>query len=722
MAEVGQESRRLRTFLIGASVVLLVLLVFQLSRSATSDGTSGSLLEQVVYLLPFVLAAGSSVAAALRSPRGDDRRFWLLLSAVLWFVLLLEVAYVIWSMRGEREVMVAGPWGFILALVPAVIFAYLLATLSRATEAALPSRLHYFATGLLASILIFLMTYGMLVEPFLDSIGLTDHVVQAQTAFRTAIGFAVLLGTFLNVGALKATAWRRWELLTVGGIAVYALGLCLEPLLVASEMGWPSYAEQIAEALWMTGQYLVFVGAVLYLNDDVHGVPVRRHVPTSLLANGWTAIAFDTFALVSTMGILAGAFVADSEFERAMYLASASVLTVLFVCREVFGAIASGRLLNASVIDEPTKLYNARHFVDTLEAEIDIAVRTGEPLSIAIIDLDDLELMDTVEGFGSSDRVIRTAASAIRSVIGRELFAARLGWDQFGLLIPESTGALAAPRVDRMRAAVLAATGVTASAGIATFPTHAIDRTELSRVAEGALYHAKEHGKDRTVVYDPTVVRHLSVDERIASLERQNQLGAVRALAAAVDRREPGTRHHSHHVAELCLTVGRALGLSEEELQALDLAALLHDVGYIGVPERILRKPGALTPTEWAHIHEHTVLGERIVEATGLAVAVPWVRSHHERWDGAGYPDGLIGEQIPLPARILAVCDAYDAMTHERPFRRALTRQAALQEIDLNMGTQFEPRVAEVFIRLLASGEESPSVSLLLSPQRDTTS
>ncbi len=722
MPEVGLESRRLRIFLICAGVLLAVLLVFQLSHPATSDGVPGSVLEQIVYLLPFLLAAGSSAAAALRSPRGDDRRFWVLLSAVLWFLLVLEVTYVIGSMQGDREIMVSGPWGFILAVIPAVIFAYLLASLSRATEAALPSRLHYFATGLLASMLIFLMTYGMLVEPFLDSIGLTDHVVQAQTAFRTAIGFAVLLGTFLNVGALKATAWRRWELLTVGGIAVYALGLCLEPLLVASEMGWPSYAEQIAEALWMAGQYLVFLGAVFYLNDDVHGVPVRRHVPTSLLANGWTGIAFDTFALVSTMGILAGAFLADSVFERRMYVASAIVMTLLFVCREVFGAIASGRLLNASVVDEPTRLYNARHFVETLDAEIDISVRTGEPLSIAVIDLDDLELMDTVEGFGASDRVIRTAASAIRSMIGRELFAARLGWNQFGLLLPETTGALAVPRVDRIRAAVLAATGVTASAGIATFPAHAIERMELSRVAEGALYHAKEHGKDRTVVYDAAVVRHLSVDERIASLERQNHLGAVRALASAVDRREPGTRHHSHHVAELSITVGRALGLAEEELHALDLAALIHDVGYIGVPERILRKTGALTPTDWAHVREHTLLGERIVEATGMTIALPWVRSHHERWDGDGYPDGLAGDQIPLPARILAVCDAFDAMTHERPFRRAMTRHAALQEIDLNMGTQFDPRVAEALIRLIGAEAQSPSASLLMSPQRDTNS
>jgi len=118
-------------------------------------------------------------------------------------------------------------------------------------------------------------------------------------------------------------------------------------------------------------------------------------------------------------------------------------------------------------------------------------------------------------------------------------------------------------------------------------------------------------------------------------------------------------------------------------------------------------------------VHEHTRLGERIVEATGLTDALPLVRGHHERWDGAGYPDGLIAEEIPLPARILAVCDAYDAMTHERPFRRALTRHAALQEIDLNMGTQFDPRVAEAFIRLVGAEGESQSTAFLLSAHQD---
>jgi diguanylate cyclase (GGDEF)-like protein len=714
MSDEGATSQRRATMLVGAWVLLAGLLVFQLTRQPVSDDAGTRLLEELVYLLPFCLAVGSSAVAARRSPKGDDRRFWVLLSATLVFVLLLEIAYVVEVSRGTPSVMITGVWAFVFAAVPALIFAYLLASLSRATEASWASRLQYAASGLIASIIVYLLTYGILVAPFLDRIGLTDHAAQAQAAFRTAIGITVLIGTFLNVGALKATAWRRWEMLTVGGIALYALGLCLEPVLIASELGWTSYAEQIAEALWMAGQYLIFLGAVLYLADRVHGVPVRRHVPTLVLAGGWSAIAFDAAALISTMTLLAVSLLTESVFEQRLYLVGSIVLAALFICREVFGAIASGRLLNASVIDHVTRLYNARQFPESLESEIDIAIRTGEPLSVVLLDLDGLELMDTVEGLGSSDRVITAAATAIRGMADRGLFAARLGWDVFGLLMAETPGSVAAAWADRIRAAVHAATGVTASAGVATFPTDAIERTELLRLAEGALYHAKEHGKDRTVVYDELIVRHMNADERIASLERRNQLAAVRALAAAVDGRERGTEHHSQRVAELCVMVGRALGLAEEELQALDLAALLHDVGYIGVPERILSKPGPLTAAEWAHVREHTVLGERILESAGLGPALPWIRSHHERWDGSGYPDGLASEGIPLQARILAVCDSFDAMTHDRSFRQAMTKQAALQEIDLNMGIQFDPRVAEAFIRVISAADEAAYAAQLL--------
>jgi len=197
-------------------------------------------------------------------------------------------------------------------------------------------------------------------------------------------------------------------------------------------------------------------------------------------------------------------------------------------------------------------------------------------------------------------------------------------------------------------------------------------------------------------------VEALDADERIRKLEEQSELAAVRALAAAVDARDSATQYHSRNVAALAVRVAQSLELSHDTTRLLEVAALLHDVGKIGVADAILRKRGALTAVERRDIEEHPVLGERILASNRFDEILPWVRGHHERWDGTGYPDGLAGEDIPLEARILALCDAYDAMTSERPYRNALTPDAAIQELDLCIGTQFDPVLADVFIRMIS--------------------
>jgi len=172
--------------------------------------------------------------------------------------------------------------------------------------------------------------------------------------------------------------------------------------------------------------------------------------------------------------------------------------------------------------------------------------------------------------------------------------------------------------------------------------------------------------------------------------------------------RQPALEDHSSEVARLCLRVGRRLAMNGEGLDALARAAELHDIGKVAIPESILEKPGALDDAEWALMRQHTILGERI-----LGAAPAWrpvaaiVRATHERWDGAGYPDGLRAERIPLAARIIAVCDAYEAMTSDRCYRRGRTREAARAELRREAGRQFDPEIVElVLVELAASGAE----------------
>jgi HD-GYP domain-containing protein (c-di-GMP phosphodiesterase class II) len=170
-------------------------------------------------------------------------------------------------------------------------------------------------------------------------------------------------------------------------------------------------------------------------------------------------------------------------------------------------------------------------------------------------------------------------------------------------------------------------------------------------------------------------------------------------LMRSLEAREPGLHDHSSGVADLSRRIGRRFGLGAEELDELVRAAELHDVGKVGIPDAILNKPAALDKIEWEFMHQHTILGERILNAApALRPVGTIVRSTHERWDGAGYPDGLAGKQIPLGARIVAVCDAYESMVSDRPYRRALGHGWACQELRREAGTQFDPAVVDAFL------------------------
>jgi HD-GYP domain-containing protein (c-di-GMP phosphodiesterase class II) len=200
------------------------------------------------------------------------------------------------------------------------------------------------------------------------------------------------------------------------------------------------------------------------------------------------------------------------------------------------------------------------------------------------------------------------------------------------------------------------------------------------------------------------VVEVLSAEERAQSLERSQALNAIRALARAVDARDPSTRRHSERVAELSVRIAAELGWSPERQSMLREAALVHDVGKIGVADAVLFKASRLTDAEIAHIQEHSTLGAQIVADVLGAEQVTWVRSLHERFDGRGYPEGIRGERIPDGARVLAVADAWDAMTSARPYTAPLSAEKAAEECRREAGRQFDADVVAALDRVRASG------------------
>lgn len=183
---------------------------------------------------------------------------------------------------------------------------------------------------------------------------------------------------------------------------------------------------------------------------------------------------------------------------------------------------------------------------------------------------------------------------------------------------------------------------------------------------------------------------------------QESYLSSIQALSSALDARDQYTNDHSESVTGMVLEIGRKMGMGEPELSALRYAALFHDIGKIGIPDRILNKPGPLTRKEWVAMERHTLIGEQILAPLDfMCPALPIVRHEHERWDGQGYPDGLMGEEIPLGARIILVCDAYDAMTSDRPYRDALGPEEAVDRLRGGAGTQFDPEVVDAFLSVL---------------------
>jgi HD-GYP domain-containing protein (c-di-GMP phosphodiesterase class II) len=231
------------------------------------------------------------------------------------------------------------------------------------------------------------------------------------------------------------------------------------------------------------------------------------------------------------------------------------------------------------------------------------------------------------------------------------------------------------------------------SVGVATFPNQAADVAGLERAADTALYWAKQNGKNRFCAYSPSVAEAQAPEELERRIERHARLRAAENLIRVVDAKDEYTGAHSDRVALLVEAIARQLELDDEQVEQLKLAGRLHDLGKIAIPDRVLQKPGALTPHEERQLAHHPELGASLLDGMDIRPVDVWIKHHHEHWDGSGYPHGLAGEEIPFGSRLILVADAYDAITTDRSYREAATPEEALAEVSSHAGRQFDPAV-----------------------------
>jgi diguanylate cyclase (GGDEF)-like protein/putative nucleotidyltransferase with HDIG domain len=375
-------------------------------------------------------------------------------------------------------------------------------------------------------------------------------------------------------------------------------------------------------------------------------------------------------------------------------------------------AIASiedrAKLADQAASDPLTGLANHRTLQQRLTGEVARAVRHGETLSVAVIDIDHFKQINDNAGHEAGDETLVRIARCLRKLARAEDTLGRVGGDEFAWILPETSREQALVAVERARRVIAGAVPdtfrVTVSSGICdTSVTH--DPAQLIRLADGALYWSKAHGRDQCWVYDPDVVAELSAQERAERLERSQALLGLRALARAIDAKDPATRQHSERVAALVGKLARTVGWSADQAMLLSEAALVHDVGKIGVPDELLRKSTPLTPRERAIISDHAELSARIVEGVLAPDQVEWIRTHHERPDGEGYPDGLSAEEISEGAALLAVADAWDVMTISRPYSLPKTVDQALGECFSLIGLQFTQTAVAALMELHSRGE-----------------
>ena len=401
-------------------------------------------------------------------------------------------------------------------------------------------------------------------------------------------------------------------------------------------------------------------------------------------------------------------------WERSPALSTALVGPLLAISLYQRSTHRALRAMRLALTDPLTGLGNHRHFHERLQRELQTAEEQGTPLTLCFVDIDDFKRINDRFGHPSGDRVLSQVAGKLRQ--GGEAF--RLGGDEFALLfVDHNEGtALAAANsiVERIGALDLDHIGsVTVSAGLATFPIQGHGRDELIRLADSALYWAKEHGKNRVRIYRPDVVELAELKRLAAGPDRAARYRAAASLAKAVDARDTYTGSHSERVAELAARIAMRLGLDAEHVELTRLAGSLHDLGKLAIPEEILRKPGELTDSERLVLERHPQIGFRMLDSLGVEPVADVVLHHHERWDGAGYPDGLRGESIPLGARIIFVADAYDAMTSDRVYRSKRSAGAALAELERCAGTQFDPEIVGAFVEEV--GVEPGAVAVLAS-------
>jgi two-component system cell cycle response regulator len=637
-------------------VVLVVLGAWVVACELHGLGLTWLPVGPVKWLHLIVVGAGAGLILARAAVRRTERWAWTLLGlgVLAWGLGELYFTAVLWS---DAAPPVPSPADAGYLSLPPLVFAGLV-VLARSRIRGLPATL--WVDGLTAGLATGAVSAAVVFAPVFRAVG--GQPLSVATNLSYPVADLLLLG--LICGLLAVGGRRLDRRLWIIALGIFCFWASDSVYLVKAaqgtwvsggpyDPGWWAIAVCIATAAWMTP-------------------PGRR----AEVGRRTTIRIPIVFALISLSVLVAGTVTHVAL--PAVALAGCGVLSVLV--RLVITFRAHQAMLDRSRVeassDPLTGLGNRRALSAALERRLDS--ERSDSMILALFDLDGFKTYNDSFGHAAGDALLQRLAGSLEAVLTGPASVYRMGGDEFCALLP---GGEKGEALLRAATAVLSDHGdgfsISASLGSVRLPDDTDDVEEALRLADQRMY-AHKHG-----------VRRSGAAHEVA-----------RALLSALAQRDPALSDHVDDVAQLAEHTARQLGCPEPLVERIRLAAELHDIGKMAIPESILAKPGGLTDREWTLMRQHTVAGERIIASSEALTAVaPLVRSSHERWDGRGYPDALAGEAIPRGARIIAVCDAYHAMTSDRSYRQAMSVEVALAELRAGAGTQFDPEVVEAFLR-----------------------
>ena len=635
--------------------LLAATAIYAIETLVVTQGRVDTLFDTWVY--NGLLVAASLVCLARSLLVRGERLPWLLLGTALALWTTGDLYYYFF-LSGAAEVpipSVADP--FYLAFYPVSYVALALLLRKRMRG----FRGHLWLDGVIASLAVAALGAAVVFDKVLSTTDGSALVVATNLAYP----LADLLLLSLVVAMFGLTGWRfdaTWALVGLG-FAVFAIadsiylyetaaGAYVEGGLL--DIGWPAALVLIACSAWQPVRRLEGV------RDESWAALT---VPTVFAGVGLAVLVYDHFIRINTVAVVLSAATIAAVIVRA-------VLTF----RERVGLLATSR--EEALTDPLTGLGNRRRFV----ADLERTLAASDPTALVVFDLDGFKAYNDSFGHAAGDTLLSRVAGRLAVATAAYGTAYRLGGDEFCVLA--SIEHASSGSVIERAAEALTEEGegfaVSCSYGAVLMPAEASSLTDALRMADDRMYLHKQRNRP-------------SADEQGADV-----------LLSVRDERD-SLAHHLADVADLAEAVSRRLNVPAPQLQAIRKAAELHDVGKLAIPEEILTKPAPLTEDEWEFVRRHTLIGERILaSASTLRAAGEIVRSSHERWDGEGYPDRLRGGEIPLGARIIAVCDAFDAMTSARPYATILSRQEAIRELVRCAGTQFDPQVVDAFAEVQA--------------------